>query len=110
MSIRSSRIRLQQFRYESYDLLKQLHRSLQLLNSATQLASREPVISKTDPKIQHSKHDDRIGIRSISDRRSKNQLLSFLFCRSLNLRFPRDEVHPTSEVFRPICESSLTIR
>ncbi|GBN43463.1 hypothetical protein AVEN_75055-1 [Araneus ventricosus] len=89
---------------EAYSFLTQLP------NSATQLAARDLVIFKTDPKIQHSKHDAMIGIRSISDRRSKNQLPSFLFCRSLNLRFPREEVRPTSEVFRPIREDSLTIR
>ncbi|GBL81819.1 hypothetical protein AVEN_93564-1 [Araneus ventricosus] len=56
---------------------KQLHRSVQLLNSALQLAAKDSDISKTDPKIQHSKHDAVIGIRSISDRRSKiNSLLS----------------------------------
>ncbi|GBN78960.1 hypothetical protein AVEN_143440-1 [Araneus ventricosus] len=79
MSIRSPRIKLEQFRYESYALLKQLKRSLQLLNSAAQLAAKESVISKTDPKIEHSNHDAMIGIRSISDRRSKINSLSPLF-------------------------------
>ncbi|GBM66538.1 hypothetical protein AVEN_179162-1 [Araneus ventricosus] len=39
--------------------------------SAAQLAARDPVIFKTDPKIQHSNNDAMIGIRSSGDRRSK---------------------------------------
>ncbi|GBO36702.1 hypothetical protein AVEN_148962-1 [Araneus ventricosus] len=67
---------------------------LTLLLSATQLAAWDPVISKTDPKMQHSKHVAMIGIRSINDHRSKvNSLFSFL--PSLKSRFPRDEVRPT---------------
>ncbi|GBN17769.1 hypothetical protein AVEN_16286-1 [Araneus ventricosus] len=42
-----------------------------MLLSAPQLATWDPVIPKTDPKIQHSKHDAMIGIRSIRDNQKK---------------------------------------
>ncbi|GBN18290.1 hypothetical protein AVEN_166926-1 [Araneus ventricosus] len=68
---------LEQFRSESYALLKQLKRSVQLLNSAPQLAARDSVLLPQIRRCSTPNANAKIGNRSKNDHRSQSTLFSF---------------------------------
>ncbi|GBL82406.1 hypothetical protein AVEN_252551-1 [Araneus ventricosus] len=66
--------KLEQFRSESYALLKQLKRSVQLLNSASQLAARDSVLLQPIRRSSTPKTNAKIGNRSKKMITDHNQL------------------------------------